>query len=333
MRNIYELFESKIEEELDAEYFSIQESLDEFLIMEEAVYKSTLIENLIYDNPDKKRLDVLIEEAEVQAKNNIIDKLIEQMKRVLKWISDIVTKHTDIFDAGVEFIKNNDLNRMMQKLKASGKNYAVTCHPNKTAFPAIRNNRISLIKINIRMAKNANGGSFKNSASEKYNSSEDTEATDHQQALVKFKLDDENVKEVPITSLNVVSIMTNLNALPSANRELKNFQNQVKDVYNKMINKIRNSGTTDKKAVKGENNMAFLNARIREINESIRSYAKIMRMIYNEDFSIAKSIVRLAGGNVEEGDKEVKNNPENNQQAKPQPERKKFSIGKIRLKR
>ena len=45
MRNIYELFESKIEEELDEEYFRIQESLDEFLIIEKIIDDCNLLKN------------------------------------------------------------------------------------------------------------------------------------------------------------------------------------------------------------------------------------------------------------------------------------------------
>lgn len=295
MRNIYELFESKIEEELDEEYFRIQESLDEFLIIEKSIYENALIENIIYDNPEKKRLDVLLEEAEVQKKNNIIDKLIEQMKRVLKWIGDIVMKHSEIFDAGAEFVKNNDLNKAMLQIKSITKVPTIEFHPNKTAFPAIRSNRMSLIKMTLRQAKN-HQGAFKNSVADKYNSKDDTESTDHQQALVKFKLDDENRRDVPLTSINVVSLMTNLNALPSANKELNAIKNQVKDVYNKAINSIRNTATTDKKSGKADNELAFVNARIREINEGIRSYAKIMRMVYTEDLNAAKSIINVANG-------------------------------------
>lgn len=295
MKDIYELFESKIEEELDEEYFRIQESLDEFLLIDKPIYTNALIEEVIYNNPEKKRLDVLIEEAEVQKKNNIIDKLIEQMKRVLNWITDIITKHTDMFDAGAEFVKNNDLNKAMLKIKSIGKVPTIEFHPNKTAFPAIRSNRISLIKMTIQQAKN-HRGAFKDSANEKYNSKDDTEGSDYQQALTRFKLHDENRKDIPLTNINVVSLMTNLNALPGANKELNSIKNQVKDVYNRAIANIRNTATTDKKTGKADNELSWLNARIREVNETIRSYAKIMRMVYTEDFKAAKSIVNVANG-------------------------------------
>ena len=57
MYNIYDIFKDEEELALDKEYYGIQESLD--TLLEEPVIVT--LEELVYNNPEKKKLSVLIE--------------------------------------------------------------------------------------------------------------------------------------------------------------------------------------------------------------------------------------------------------------------------------
>ena len=88
MRNIYDIMNERQEQMLDNEFFEIQEGYDEVLLLDEA--PCVTLEQLVYNNPDKKKLSVLIEEAEaeqVNKTNNVINN--NEIDLSLDWLNYI----------------------------------------------------------------------------------------------------------------------------------------------------------------------------------------------------------------------------------------------------
>ena len=62
MDNIQEIFNRLQHEVLEEEYNSVNKSYDDYIILEREIYTNSLIETMVYNNPEKKRLDILLEE-------------------------------------------------------------------------------------------------------------------------------------------------------------------------------------------------------------------------------------------------------------------------------
>lgn len=302
MENIYELIK---EQELifDKEYKEIQEGYKELDIIEKA--SVITLEELVYNNPEKKKLSVLIEEVEaneISKTNELINKLKEQMKRVLNWIMSMFKHYDKLFAEGANFVKNNDLNQCMNKIKAKGINVNVTCHYSKPPFQRMKNECLREINIDRFITKRMRGNSdaVGQQANDELRTGDKTE--NYLNTLIKkFKMDKESLQEVNLTKINVLVIHNNLTTLPEANKKLNNIKNKVQKLYNNAINQVRADARTkkEKKAMKADNELAFINSQIKTLNERIRAYAKIMTIVFKEDYNIAKLIVNKANnGNV-----------------------------------
>lgn len=307
MENIYELIKEQ-EKIFDKEYKEIQEGYKELDIIEKS--SVVTLEELVYNNPEKKKLSVLIEEAEaneISKTNELINKLKEQMKRVLNWIMSMFKHYDKLFAEGANFVKNNDLNAYMNKIKAKRINVTVTCHYQKPPFQRMQNECLREINIDRFVTKRmrGNSNSIGQQANENLASGDKTE--NFLNGLVKkYKLDKESLQEVDLTKINVLVIHNDLVTLPEANKKLNNIKSKVQKLYNQAINQVREDArnTKEKKAIKADNELAFINSQIKTLNERIRAYAKIMTMVFKEDYNIAKLIVSKANG----GTTEVKDN-------------------------
>lgn len=310
MKNIYDLFNDRQEDIFDEEYRQIQESSDELLILEKAT--TVTLEQLVYNNPEKKKLSVLMEEveaSETKKKTDIIEKLKEQMKKVLDWISRMFAHYDKLFAQGADFVKRNNLNEHMMTIRSKRIDVNVTWHPQKSTFQKMQNvclNNISSDKIemqvNGKFTHNLYSTRISNNLGEKANNtlSEGDKTENYLSSLLKkFKFDKENLRETKITDINVLVVHNNLTTLPEANKKLNNVKSRVQRAYNKAINQARENANTanDKKANKADNKLATINASMKELNEEIRAYAKIMTMVFNEDYNLAKLIVSKATGN------------------------------------
>lgn len=304
MRNIYDILNERQEALLDDEYESIQEGYNEVLLLEQET--CVTLEELVYNNPEKKKLTVLIEEAEanqVNKTNGIIEKLKEQMKRVLQWLSNMFHHYEKAFAEGADFVNNNDLNQCMNKLKSKNMQVTVNYHPFKSPFKHMKTICMRGIKIDKFITKRAYNGADDavGDASDENLSSGDQTENYLESLLKKFKFDKENLQEMNITKVNVILIHNNLSQLPDANKELERMKTKVQRMYNGAINDIKSRANTnrDKKALNTGNELSFVNSQLKKINERIRAYAKIMTMVFKEDYNIAKLIVVKATGQKE----------------------------------
>ena len=305
MRNIYDIMNERQEQMLDNEFFEIQEGYDEVLLLDEA--PCVTLEQLVYNNPDKKKLSVLIEEAEaeqVNKTNNVINKLKEQMRRVLEWLTKMFKFYERAFEEGAAFVRNNDLNRCMVKLKTQKDPTMVRFHPIKTPFRSIKTICIRGINIDKFLAKRltASSDAAGDWADEKMAEGDNTDNYLNRH-LKKFKLDKDNESELNLTKVNVLIVHNNLTELPEANKELERLKSKVQRMYNGAINSLRSKADQkhmamgkEKKALNTGNELNFINMQLKKINERIRAYAKIMTIVFKEDYNLAKMIVRRAKG-------------------------------------
>lgn len=280
----------------DEEYYNLQESYDELLILEKET--CVTLEDLVYNNPEKKKLSILMEEVEesnIRKSNNIIEKLKEQMKKVLNWLMSMFNHYERAFEEGASFVKNNDLNAHMAKIKARGIIEPVNCHPNKIPFRQMKVICLREIKIEKWIAK-LNGGAdakFAEAGEVEIKSGDKTDS--YLEALLKkFSMSKEHLKEVHLSSVNVVVIANNLLELPNANKELQKLKDKMQKLYNQLINNVRKEHMKDKneKQIRhGSNQMSHINGQLKIINERIRAYSKIMTLVFKEDYNLAKLIV------------------------------------------
>lgn len=306
MRNIYDLFNERQGDMLDKEFDLIQEGYDELLIIEKE--PCVTLEQLVYNNPEKKKLSVLMEEAEanqVNKTNNLINKLKEQMKKVLQWLSNMFHHYEKAFAEGAAFVKNNDLNRCMVQLKAKKDPTMVRFHPIKTPFRSIKTICIRGINIDKFLAKRVSNGANDavGAAADENLAAGDTTDNYLNAHLKKFKLDEANLSELSITKVNVLIVHNNLTELPDANKELERLKGKVQKIYDGAINDLRQKANQkhmamgkEQKALNTGNELSFVNSQLKKINERIRAYAKIMTMVFKEDYNLAKLIVSKAQG-------------------------------------
>jgi hypothetical protein len=300
MRNIYELFDSRQETIIESEYERIQEGYDEIIILEKEIYTNTL-ESLVYNNPEKKKLSVLMEEAEGNAtlkRKSLADKLKEQMKKVLNWLSKIFDFHQKRIDAGVKLVKSADLNQCINKLKREGSELTTKYHPRKTPFDKISNKSIRRINKSIYLIKAHTGSKL---SLRNYDEEQETDYVEErlENNLKEYKLDKENLQEVKLTALNPVVIENTLLNMPSTNRYLKDIKNKVQDAYNSAINSIRNDHADDTKARQSDKagrEVKSVNRWMKITNERIRTYSKLMNIIFNEEYSAARKIIAASRG-------------------------------------
>ena len=319
MHNIYDIFEDEQEKMFDEEYNGIQENYNEIIL---DLPIENILESLVYNNPEKKKLSVLIEEAEATETNNIqkiVEKLKAQMQRVLNWIMNMFKHYDKLFQEGANFVKNNDLNQCMNKIKSNRINVDVTWHARRPTFQNIN----TICTRNLQVDKWAMSIEGKTTvyttmgASNRMAGRAETELASGDKTegflndmLHQFKLDKENLVETKITAINVLVIHNNLVSMPEANRKLNQIKSKLQNVYNRAINNVRSTANTtkEKKAIKADNKLSHINAMMKDINERIRAYAKIMSMIFKEDYNLAKLIVAKANGEV--------TSPNNEQQEK-----------------
>ena len=309
MKNIYDVFNERQEVLFDQEYNSIQESYDELLILEKQT--TVTLESLVYNNPEKKKLSVLMEEVEASENkktNDIITKLKEQMQKVLNWIMSMFNHYEKLFQEGANFVKNNDLNSHMNNIRAKRIDVNVTWHPQKATFQRMQTvclRNINSDKLDMKIdglyTQNLRTVNRSNAMGAAANASiAEGEQTGHylETLLKQFKFDKENLHETKITNVNVLVIHNNLTTLPDANKKLNNIKAKVQKTYNRAIQHARedaNNGN-DKKVTKAGNKLAIINAEMKALNEQIRAYAKLMTMVFNEDYNIAKLIVAKSTG-------------------------------------
>ena len=311
MRNIYDIFESRQEDLLDAEFEQIQEGYEDILILEKQAVVT--LESLVYNNPEKKKLSVLMEEAEANETmktNNIVNKLREQMKRVINWIMNIFKFQQKMIDEGVKLVKSVDLNQCMVKIKRKGGNIpTIKYHPRKPPFEKIRSVTTKRIEKAISKVKHHHSNMVARSGYE--NEMEDDYEDDRlENNLVQFKLDKENLEDVRLDTINIMNIENTLLALPAANKYLTNVKNKVQDAYNKSINSLRNDHADDTKKREGKkatNSLKTVNKYMKIANERIRAYSKLMSIIFKEEYGAAKKIIALSRGESIENNQEENN--------------------------
>jgi hypothetical protein len=299
LRNIYDILNERQEDMLDIEYEGIQEGYDEVILLDKSI--CVTLEELVYNNPEKKKLSVLMEEVEANESNktnNIINKLKEQMQKVLQWLTNMFKHYEKAFAEGADFVKNNDLNQCMNRLKSKNIQDTVNYHPFKSPFKHMKTICMRGIKIDNFITKRAHNGA--NDATGEWaddNLSSGDKTENYLEGLLKkFKFDKDNLKEMSLTKVNVILIMNNLSQLPEANKELERMKSKVQRMYNGAINDIRQRANTnnDKKALNTGNELSFVNSQLKKINERIRAYSKIMTMVFKEDYNLAKLIVSKA---------------------------------------
>lgn len=311
MQNIYDLFNSLQRDILEEEYNGVMKGHDEFIILEEDIYKNSLVETLLYNNPDKKRLDVLIEEAEVKKERDLFKILSDQMKKVLTWIMNIFNHQKALFQQGADFVNSHDLNKYMVAARRKGVDVpTIQYHSNKPQVPNIQSKVTGDINVLINNVK-IHG--FKLSP-EKYdylNKEDDKESAVLDKLRKELKLDDANAKEIKITQVNILTVQNNLLNLPKTNKDLEQLKKKVENLYKRTMNDIRNSANgevarvgpvhikgdvTDKKANRANNELKMVNGFMKRINEYIRAYSKILTLVFKEEYKVAKGIVDLANG-------------------------------------
>lgn len=299
MKNIYDIFESRQEDLLDAEFEKIQEGYEELLILE----KETVVtlENLVYNNPEKKKLSVLMEEAEVNEtmkNNNIINKMREQMKKVLAWIMNIFKFQQKMIDEGVKLVKSVDLNQCMVKIKRKGNAPTIKYHPRKTPFDKIRTDCVK--RMDKAISKIKHHSSNRAFLAVEDNAMSDIDDEDRlENNLKSYRLTKEDLEEVRLDTLNTIAIENTLLALPAANKHLQTVKNKVQDAYNKAINSVRNDHSDDTKnrhVKKGSRELNKVNIWFKAANERIRAYSKLMSIIFKEEYGAARKIVAVAKG-------------------------------------
>ena len=306
MRNIYDIFESRQEDLLDKEYNEIQEGYEEILIIEKQPVIT--LENLVYNNPEKKKLSVLMEEVEadqVNKTNGIIAKLKEQMKKVLQWIANMFKHYEKSFAEGANFVKSNDLNQYMLAIKKKNLAVNVNCHPNKSTLQKMQTICLRGINIDKFVTKRIRGNSNEiGEMSENEISSGDKTDNYLADLLKQFRFDKENLKEVDLRTVNILTIHNNLTLLPEANKKLNNIKSKVQKLYNNALRDVQQAAkekiynrNTGNKPIKASNELSFINAQLKKINERIRAYAKVMTMVFKEDYNLAKLIVSKGSGN------------------------------------
>lgn len=309
MENIYDIIREQ-EKIFDQEYKAIQEGQNEILLIEKTAVVT--LEELVYNNPEKKKLSVLMEEAEsneMVKTQSLVEKLKEQMQRVINWIMNMFKHYEKLFQEGANFVKNNDLNACMNKIKAKQMDVNVTWHSQKPPFQRMQATCLRGINFEKFVTKRMRGNSnaVGDAANDNLTSGDKTE--NYLASLIKeFKLDKENLAETKITAINVLVIHNDLTTLPEANKKLNNIKSKVQRLYNNAINEVRETARSkkEKKAAKADNELAFINSQIKSINEQIRAYAKIMTMVFKEDYNIAKLIVSKATGKEFKDKKEKK---------------------------
>ena len=250
---------------------------------------------------------------------DIVEKLKAQMQRVLNWIMNIFKHYDKAFQEGANFVKNNDLNQCMIKIKQRQINVLVTWHPNRPSFQKIqtmcmRDINMDKTVMNLTGANHQHFRTVKKSsriggAAEQELASGDKTEDYFQGMLSQFKLDKANLKETKLTAVNVLVIHNNLVAMPEANRKLQQVKSKVQRMYNLAINRARNDANgSEARGIKADNKLSDINAQMKGINEAIRAYAKLMKMVFNEDYNLVKLIVAKATGKVNPEYKEQKPN-------------------------
>lgn len=309
MENIYDIIREQ-EKLFDQEYKAIQEGQNEILLIEKTAIVT--LEELVYNNPEKKKLSVLMEEAEsneMVKTQSLVEKLKEQMQRVINWIMNMFKHYEKLFQEGANFVKNNDLNACMNKIKAKQMDVNVTWHSQKPPFQRMQTTCLRGINFEKFVTKRMRGNSNAvGDASNEHLASGDKTENYLTSLMKEFKLDKENLAETKITAINVLVIHNDLATLPEANKKLNNIKSKVQRLYNNAINEVREKARSnkEKKAAKADNELAFINSQIKSINEQIRAYAKIMTMVFKEDYNIAKLIVSKATGKEFKDKKEKK---------------------------
>lgn len=306
MKNIYDIFDARREEMVESEYQEIQE----FYITEEEMF-----ENLLYVSYDSNKLRIIKEEAEESvetSKNGIIKKLTEQMKRVIKWILHMVGIYREKFEAGARFVKKYDLNKCVVKIRNGGNDKMIEYHPNKMAFPSIQSKCLNNIH---RLINDTRAHSIKLRPEDYDDGDVNQEDEKYLNVLLEtFRLSDKHKKEIKLSQVNVISVHNILTELPDANKKLEGLKAKVQNVYNHAINNIRQKGDTDKekKSNRANNELKMINSNMRKINEQIRGYAKVMTILFNEEYGVAKALVSAATGRkIDDGELDAKEKPEN----------------------
>jgi hypothetical protein len=310
MHNIQDLFNELQRNVLEEEYNEVMRGHDEFVILEQEIYKNSLAETLIYNNPEKKRLDVLLEEAAVQKERDLIQKLTDQMKKVLHWIMNIFNHQKQMFQQGADFVNTHDLNKYMQAARRKSDIPVIQYHPNKTQLPNIQTKINGYINV-LTNAVNAHGFKKQPEQYDYLNKEGDKEAAVLDKLKVEFKLDNKSASEIKITQVNILNVQNNLLNLPKVNKDIDKMKSKAEKLYKKAINDIRNKAngevarvgpvhingkTTEKKANRANSELNMVNGFIKRMNEYIRAYSKILTFIFKEEYKVAKGIVDVANG-------------------------------------
>jgi len=315
MDNIQEIFNRLQHEVLEEEYNSVNKSYDEYIILEREIYTNSLIETMVYNNPEKKRLDILLEEAEEKKERDVFKWIMDQMKKVLNWITNIFNHQQALFQKGADLVAANDLNQAMLRIRSKHVNATVKYHNQKPTFQTIKgtcsnkiNNTIASCKSKVLNATAARIWSYEDILDR-----EDLESTFLDNFRKKLRLRDEDANEIQITQINVLNIHNTLTMLPKANKDLENIKRKVEDLYKKLANKMRdkagkrsiagtgvsttiNNYVNEKKAENANDSLSRINGLMKKINEMIRAYSKVLTLVFKEDFKAAKAIVNLANG-------------------------------------
>ena len=313
MDNIQEIFNRLQHEVLEEEYNLVNKSYDEYIILEREIYTNSLIETMVYNNPDKKRLDILLEEAEEKKERDIFKWIMEQMKKVLNWIMNIFHHQQELFQQGADLVASNDLNQAMMRIRSKHVNATVKYHNQKPTFQTIKGTCSNKINKTIASCKSKilNNTVARVWSYEDILDREDLESTFLDNFRKKLKLRDEDANEIQITQINVLNIHNTLSMLPKANKDLENIKQKVEDLYKKLATKMRNKASkrstaglggemtnhfTEKKAENANDSLSRINGLMKKINEMIRAYSKVLTLVFKEDFKAAKAIVNLANG-------------------------------------
>ena len=292
MNNIYELFESMKEYQLDLQYNRIVESFEVY----ESVY--FIKENIeIVNEADEGNKSTLADRA-----TNIFEFLRQQLEKIVDWITNIIKKFNEDFSVGKKFLELNDVNKAMQKIVNSNNTTMVKCHSQHRPIVNVQ----SEFKSNINKLQNEgkrytmNNAANKTSVEDivkryyKVNTIEEIQEAINQ----KFGMGENQVKEVRLSTIDIMQLQNTLNNAENVNKTLEESKRNIQDFYDKHMNKIKRTGNSsnENKINKSSGELKYFNDFMRVINETIRVYLKIVRNMFNEDFAIAKKIVAIGNG-------------------------------------
>ena len=270
MRNIYEIFESMKEYQIEYSYNMLQESMNNMDILFEAT------------DDEKKSKEGVIQRA--------IKFIKDIIKRFREWIDKIIKKNIEDTRDIEELLTSYDFGRISSILQREHNKVTVKCHKHKpvsvlelslTYFPnEVINTTNSWIFIDEYKTRDGNTDEILKSIDVK--SFEEIRPM----LLNEIGLTDKFIKEFKLSEiLYDMSPIQQLNNLPGINKKLEDVKKRVEDMSNKTIKRIENSG------VEVETRLKYFKFGIKVLNEIISVFTAGLIKIRQINESIVRKMI------------------------------------------